>query len=114
MTAGRLLQSAGRLSGGQAVRQARLASSLADPGLEVTAAALAAGRISPGQADALAQAARTHPGLVAVAQDELVAQASENVSREFAQWPGMRLCAEAVRLSSAAARGRIQPPASAV
>ncbi|MGH8886674.1 MAG: hypothetical protein ACRDYX_16185 [Egibacteraceae bacterium] len=59
------LRTAGRLSGGQAARQARPATSLADPGLQATAAALAAGRISPGQADALAQAARTHPQLVA-------------------------------------------------
>ncbi|MGH8896990.1 MAG: DUF222 domain-containing protein, partial [Egibacteraceae bacterium] len=48
-----------------------------------TAAALAAGRISPAQADALAQAARTHPQLVAVAQDELVAQASQTDDRAF-------------------------------
>ncbi|MGH8899559.1 MAG: DUF222 domain-containing protein [Egibacteraceae bacterium] len=78
-----LLRTAGRLSGGQAASQTRLATALADPGLQVTAAALAAGRISPGQADALAQAARTHPQLVAVAQDELVAQASECDDRAF-------------------------------
>ncbi|MGH8896873.1 MAG: hypothetical protein ACRDZ4_07595 [Egibacteraceae bacterium] len=45
---------------GRPCAKARLASSLADPGLQATAAALAAGRISPGQADALAQAARSH------------------------------------------------------
>ncbi|MGH8897319.1 MAG: SDR family NAD(P)-dependent oxidoreductase [Egibacteraceae bacterium] len=73
----RLLRTAGRLSGGQAARETRLATALADPGLQATAAALAAGRISPGQADALAQAARTHPGLIASAQEELVDQASE-------------------------------------
>ncbi|MGH8884236.1 MAG: DUF222 domain-containing protein [Egibacteraceae bacterium] len=78
-----LLRTAGRLSGGQAASQTRLATALADPGLQVTAAALAAGRISPGQADALAQAARTHPQLVAAAQDELVAQASECDDRAF-------------------------------
>ncbi|MGH8899518.1 MAG: DUF222 domain-containing protein [Egibacteraceae bacterium] len=81
--AGRLLQTAGRLSGGQAVREVRLATSLADPRLEATAAALAAGRISPGQADALAQAARTHPHLISVAQDELVAQAAQTDDRAF-------------------------------
>ncbi|MGH8899875.1 MAG: DUF222 domain-containing protein [Egibacteraceae bacterium] len=79
----RLLRTAGRLSGGQAVREARLATSLADPGLEATAAALATGRISPGQAEALAQAARTHPDLVASAQDELVDQASRTDDRAF-------------------------------
>jgi len=55
----RLLQTAGRLSGGQAAHQTRLATALADPRLEPTAAALAAGKISPAQADALTQAART-------------------------------------------------------
>jgi Domain of unknown function (DUF222) len=79
----RLLRTAGRLSGGQAAREVRLASSLAGPGLEATAAALAAGRINPGQADALAQAARTHPQLVAAAQDELVAQAAQTDDRAF-------------------------------
>ncbi|MGH8904347.1 MAG: DUF222 domain-containing protein [Egibacteraceae bacterium] len=78
-----LLRTAGRASGGQAVREARLATALAGPELEATAAALAAGRISPGQADALAQAARTHPDLVASAQDELVDQASQTDDRAF-------------------------------
>ncbi|MGH8887761.1 MAG: DUF222 domain-containing protein [Egibacteraceae bacterium] len=77
------MQTAGRLSGGQAVRQTRLATALAGPGLQATAAALAAGRISPGQADALARAARTHPQLVGEAQDELVAQASQTDDRAF-------------------------------
>jgi hypothetical protein len=79
----RLLRTAGRQSGGQAVREVRLATSLADPGLEVTAAALATGRISPGQAEALARAARTHPNLVAEAQDELVDQASRTDDKTF-------------------------------
>jgi Domain of unknown function (DUF222) len=79
----RLLQTAGRLSGGQAASQTRLATALADPRLEATAAALAAGRISPAQADALAQAARTHPQLVAAGQEELVAQAARCDDRAF-------------------------------
>jgi len=79
----RLLQTAGRLSGGQAAHETRLATALADPRLEATAAALAAGKISPAQADALAQAARTHPQLLAEAQDELVEQASRTDDRAF-------------------------------
>ena len=79
----RLLQTAGRLSGGQAAHQTRLATALADTRLEATAAALAAGKISPGQADALARAARTHPQLLAQAQDELVEQASQCDDRAF-------------------------------
>jgi len=79
----RLLQTAGRLSSGQAAHQTRLATALADPKLEPTAAALAAGKISPAQADALARAARTHPQLLAQAQDELVAQASQCDDRAF-------------------------------
>jgi len=79
----RLLQTAGRLSSGQAARETRLATALADPKLEATAAALAAGKISPTQADALARAARTHPQLIAQAQDELIAQASRTDDRAF-------------------------------
>ncbi|MGH8900682.1 MAG: DUF222 domain-containing protein [Egibacteraceae bacterium] len=79
----RLLRAAGRASGGQAVREARLAVSLAGPGLEATAAALAAGRISPGQAEALVRAVRSHPELVAGAQDELVDLASRSDDRAF-------------------------------
>ena len=80
----RLLQTAGRLSGGQAARETKLATALADPKLEATAAAaLAAGKISPAQADALTRAARTHPGLIAQAQDELVEQASHTDDRAF-------------------------------
>ncbi len=79
----RLLRTAGRLSGGQALRQARLATALAGPGLEATAAALAAGRISPSQAEALARAARSHPDLLARAQDELVQLAARTDDRAF-------------------------------
>jgi len=78
-----LLRSAGRLSGGQAVRQTRLAVVLARPELAVTAAALAAGRISPGQAEALARAAGSHPELVASAQAELVELAAGMDDRAF-------------------------------
>ncbi|MGH8910859.1 MAG: DUF222 domain-containing protein, partial [Egibacteraceae bacterium] len=81
----RLLRTAARLSGGQAARQTRLAVALADPGSAVTAAALAAGRISPDQADALAQTARTHPQLVAAEQEELIAQAAGMDDRAFRQ-----------------------------
>ncbi|MGH8907821.1 MAG: DUF222 domain-containing protein, partial [Egibacteraceae bacterium] len=81
----RLLRTAARLSGGQAARQTRLAVALADPGLAATAAALTAGRISPDQADALAQTARAHPELVAAARDELVAQAAGTDDWAFRQ-----------------------------
>ncbi len=80
-----LLRTVGRLSDRQAVRQVRLAAALAGPGLAVTAAALAAGRISPGQAEALARAARSHPEMVASAQDELVEQAAGLDDRAFGQ-----------------------------
>ncbi len=79
----RLLRAAGRLSGGQAVRQVRLAAALARPELSVTAAALAAGRISPAQAEALARAAGSHPDLVASAQGELVELAAGMDDRAF-------------------------------
>jgi len=78
-----LLRTAARLSGGQAVRQVRLAAALARPELSVTAAALAAGRISPGQAEALARAAGSHPDLVASAQGELVELAAGMDDRAF-------------------------------
>lgn len=81
----RLLQTAGRLSGGQAERQMRLATALADPGLKATAGALAAGRISLDQAEALAQSPRSHPELIASAQEALVDHASQCDDQTFRQ-----------------------------
>ncbi|MGH8929189.1 MAG: DUF222 domain-containing protein, partial [Egibacteraceae bacterium] len=71
------------MSGGQAMRQVRLATALVGPELEVTAAALAAGRISAGQTEALARAARSHPDLMASAQAELVELAAVTDDRAF-------------------------------
>lgn len=79
----RALQTAGRASSSQAARETRLATALADPRLTPTAQAFAAGQISADQADVLARAARTHPGLIASSQPELVEAAARLDDRTF-------------------------------
>ncbi|MGH8906139.1 MAG: hypothetical protein ACRD0K_06415 [Egibacteraceae bacterium] len=110
----RLLRTAARLSGGQAARQTQLAVALTDPELAATAAALTAGRISPDQADALAQTAPTHPQLVAAAQDELIAQAAECDDRAFRQALADRRHAADPRPRAAGVPPARRPPADRV